>query len=96
MPCIPSRDPAVLDDQDEVGGADGGQAVAMTSAVHPLTERLGQGVLDCCLGVGVEVGGGFVEEDDAGAGQEQAGDGEPLAVRPLIAGYPRSPTTVSR
>lgn len=45
-------------------------------------ERLGQGVLDHCLGVGVEVCGGFVEEDDAGAGQEQAGDGEPLAFAP--------------
>ena len=50
---------------------------AMMMDVRP--GAVGQGGLDLRLGGGVEVGGGLVEDDDPGPGEQQPGDGEPLA-----------------
>ena len=72
-------DAAVLQDEDEVGGADGGEAVGDHDR-GPAGEGLGQGGLDGGLGGGVEVGGGLVQDDDAGAGEEEAGDRQALAL----------------
>src|SRR5215212_419361 len=70
-------DPAAVDDQDPVGVDDGRQPVGDDQA-GPALEGGGQGPLDLHLGLGVEVGGGLVEDDDGRVGQQQPGDGQAL------------------
>src|SRR5829696_1840665 len=70
-------DPAAVDDQDPVGVDDGRQPVGDDQA-GPALEGGGQGLLDVDLGLGVEVGGGLVEDDDGRVGQQQPGDGQAL------------------
>ena len=77
-------DPAVLEDDDLVGRADGGEPVRDDERRTPL-ERLAERGGDRRLGGRVERGGRLVEDDHAGVGQQQPGDGEPL---PLAAGEP--------
>ena len=72
-------DAALVDDQDLVGLADGGQAVGDDQAGAAF-ERGVEGALDGVLRLGVEVGRGLVEHDDRRRLEEQAGDGEPLAL----------------
>jgi hypothetical protein len=55
-------------------------------------EQPAEAVLDAALGVEVDVGGGLVEDEDAGVGDERAGEGDQLA---LAGGELRSPTSVS-
>ena len=67
---------------------------AMTSAVRP-GQRGVEGPLDGDLGLAVEVGGGLVEDDEAGA----LSSSRAIARRcfsPPESRWPRSPTTVSR
>ena len=52
---------------------------AMTSAVRPV-ERGDERLLDGGLGLGVEVGGRLVEDDDPRLGQQQPGDRQALAL----------------
>ena len=52
---------------------------AMTSTVRPLHE-LAQRLLDHELALGVEVGGGLVEDQDGRILEERARDGEALAL----------------
>src|SRR5215218_10764694 len=77
-------DAAALDDQDPVGVDDGRQPVGDDQA-GPAGQGGGQGLLDVDLGLGVEVGGGLVEDDDGRVGQQQPGDGQALL---LAAGQP--------
>ena len=85
--------PAVGDHQDLVGVPDGGQAVGNgDDGLAP--GQLRQGVLDQMLVLGIDAGGGLVQDDDGGVLQDGPGDGDPL---PLPAGEvpPPSPRTVS-
>ena len=72
-------DEAAFDDEDLVGAADGGEAVGDDeggAADHELVEA----GLNHGLGLGIERAGGFVEDEDAGLGEQGAGDGEALAL----------------
>src|SRR5687768_10168623 len=51
----------VVEDQDGVGGADGGEAVGDDDRGAAVEQGL-DGVLDQKLGLGVDRGGGFVED----------------------------------
>ena len=71
------EDLAFAEDEDFVGAGGGGEAMGdeeRCSAVHDLFEGLG----DDFFTVGVEVGGGFVEDEYFGVGDEGPGDGEAL------------------
>ena len=70
-------DAAPVDDQDEVGGEDGGKAVGDGEGRAARHQRR-QGALDQALGLGVQGGGGFVQDQDAGVLQDGAGDGDAL------------------
>ena len=80
----PLDDAAVLEHEDQVGGADGRQPVRDDDRGAAL-QRLGQRVLDGRLGRGVEVRGRLVEDDDPRPGEQHPGDGQPL---PLAARQP--------
>lgn len=70
-------DLAVFHDEDLVGAADGGEAMGDDeggAAAH----EVGETFLDHGFGFGVEAGGGFVEDEDAGVGEDGAGDGDAL------------------
>ena len=64
-------------DEDLVGGLDRRQAVGDDQR-RAARQRLGQRLLDEQLGLGVEVGGGLVEDDDGRALEQDPGDGQPL------------------
>ena len=73
------RDPAVLEHDHLVGQRDRGHAVGDHEGgapLHDLAERL----LDPALGGGVHAGGGVVQDQDARARQQRAGDGHALAL----------------
>ena len=52
---------------------------AMTRPVRPLQE-LHQRLLDLQLGIGIDAGGGFVEHEDLGVGDQRAGKADQLAL----------------
>jgi hypothetical protein len=68
---------AVVEDEDLVGVADGGQSVSYDKA-GPLLQKPVEGLLDEFLRGVVDAGGGFVEEEDGGIFQQSAGDGDAL------------------
>ena len=70
--------PAVEHD-DGIGVDNGGQAVGDDQDGAVRGEG-GQRLLDLALGVRVGVGGGLVEQEDRGVGEEGAGDGDALVV----------------
>src|SRR5208337_2723104 len=72
-------DAACLDHQDLVGAADGREAVSDDER-GASTHQVGKAALDDGLRLGVETGGRLVENEDAGIGQDGAGDGEALAL----------------
>src|ERR1700730_6208157 len=72
-------DLTLLDDEDLVGAADGGEAVGDHEG-GPALHEVAQAVLDHGLGLGVEGAGGLVEDEDAGVGQDGPGDGDALAL----------------
>ncbi len=78
------HDPSVLDDEDEVRGADGRQPVGDHHR-GPSGECLGQGRLYRGLGGGVQVCGGLVEDHYPWPCQQEPGDGQALA---FAAGQP--------
>ena len=51
----------------------------MTTTVRPAAEP-GDGLGDRRLGVGIEVGGRLVEDDEVGVAEERARDRDPLAL----------------
>jgi len=70
-------DAAVFENDDAVGVADGAESVGddeCCSALHELCEAS----LDESFAFGVEVAGGFVEDEDGGVGEDGAGDGDAL------------------
>ena len=86
--------PALVDDDDAIGVAHGGQAVGdhqHGAAAHEVGQRL----LHHELALGVEVGRRLVEDQDRRVLQEGAGDGQALALAAAESRTPRSPTSVS-
>ena len=72
-------DAAVFNDQDLVRAANGGEAVRDDeggAAAH----QVGEALLNQGFGFGIEAGGGFVKDEDAGIGENGAGDGDALAL----------------
>lgn len=69
---------SVVEHQDEIG---------MTNAVQAMGDdqhgavfhQFAQGALDCPFGVGIDTGGGLVEQHDGGILEQGAGDGQALA-----------------
>ena len=80
---------AVFEDVDEVGVHDGGESVC-DDEDGVVAAEVCQDVADLAFVVGVEVGGGFVEEEDFPAGEQGAGDGQALAL-PARESRPRLP-----
>ncbi len=72
-------DLALFYDEDLVGSADGGETVGYDEGGAALHEEV-EAVLDHGFGLGVEGAGGLVEDEDAGVGEDGAGDGDPLAL----------------
>jgi hypothetical protein len=70
---------AVLQHDDAVGIADGGEAVGDDEAGAAL-QQLGQRLLDLPLGVAVDIGRGLVEHQDLGVGDQRAGEAQQLAL----------------
>src|SRR3954464_8774516 len=70
---------AAFEDDDLAGSADGGEAVGDDYGGAAVEEAL-QAALDRFLGADVDVGGGLVEDEDAGLGEEGAGEGDQLAL----------------
>ena len=73
------HDPAVVENEDAVGMADGGETVGddqAGAAVHEPFERF----VDEALALGIEGGGGLVEQENARIGEDGAGDGDALAL----------------
>ena len=80
---------AVFEDVDEVGVHDGGESVC-DDEDGVVAAEVCQDVAVLAFVVGVEVGGGFVEEEDFPAGEQGAGDGQALAL-PARQARPRLP-----
>ena len=72
-------DPTLGEDEDTVGVADGGEAVGDDEGGATLHEAL-EGFVDEALGLAVEGGGGFVEEEDFRICEDGAGNGDALAL----------------
>src|SRR5262245_30365111 len=70
-------DAAFVEEEDEIGAADGGKAVSDDEG-GAAGEEIGHGSLNKLLAFGVEVAGGFVEDEDLRVGEDGAGDGEAL------------------
>ena len=70
-------DAAAVDDEDLVGAAHGGQPVGDHQRGAAGQGGV-EGPLDGRLGLAVEVGGGLVQDDEAGALEQQPGDREAL------------------
>ena len=70
-------DAALVHDEDQVGMADGGQAVRDEEGGAPAQQAL-DGVLDELLGAGVDGAGGLVQHEDARIAQHGAGEGDQL------------------
>src|SRR6185312_3074292 len=75
-------DPAAVEDDDLVGEGDGREAVGDYEG-GAAGHRLAQAGFDRRLGGRVDRGGGVVEDQDPGVGQDRPGDRNPL---PLAAG----------
>lgn len=71
-------DGAVFHVEDHIGVQNGGKAVGNDKAGTPLHEFC-HGFLDEDLGVGINIGGGFVQNHDFRVGGNGACDGEQLA-----------------
>src|SRR5579863_5206250 len=69
----------LLHDHDLIGAADGGKAVRDDEGGASLHE-IGETVLDHFLGFGIEARRCLVENEDAGLGENGAGDGDALAL----------------
>src|ERR1700744_3887871 len=72
-------DLAVFEDDDLAGAAGGGEAVGDDDGGAAVEEAL-EASLDRFLGPHVDVGGRLVEDQDAGLGEEGAGEGDELAL----------------
>ena len=75
------HDAALVEHGDPVGKADGRQAVRDEDDGPPLGE-IGESLLHDVLALGVEVGGGLVQDEDRGILQERPREGDPLPLPP--------------
>jgi len=73
----PFHDAALVDHENLVRVDDGGKAVGDDEGGAALQEPF-QGPLDEALRLHVHAGGGLVQDEDAGIGQERAGEGNEL------------------
>jgi len=71
-------DAAVFEHEDDIGVADGGEAVGHDEA-GPAGEQLGQGALEAHLGERIDGAGGFIQDHDPRVGQHGAGEADQLA-----------------
>src|SRR5476649_3000854 len=72
-------DAAFFENEDGVHGAEGGEAMGDADDGAVLGEAV-DGFLDFGLGLGIERGGGFVEDEDGGVADKSAGNGDALAL----------------
>ena len=70
-------DIAVAHDQNEVGAANGRQTVGDDEAGTAFHEGI-HGLLDLDLSTGIDAGGGLIENEDLGVGQDGTGNGQQL------------------
>ena len=71
------HDFAVPDHQDEVCFPDGAEAVGDEEG-GAVPEKMVDGGLDQLLGLGVDGGGGLVQDENSGVGQHRPGEGDQL------------------
>lgn len=74
-------DPTELEDDDLVGGSDGGETVGYGQDGHGAVETMDRWLNQTHVGV-VESAGGFVEHEESRATQEDAGEGDTLTFAP--------------
>lgn len=72
-------DAAFVENDDLVGACDGGEAVSDDEGGAALRDFL-HGFLDFAFGIGVDLAGGFVEDQDGRIAKDGAGDGNTLAL----------------
>ena len=72
-----------VEHHDPVGGFDGGQAMGDDEGGAALTQGV-ERLLDFAFGVGVQRGGGFIENQDGRVLEQGAGDGDALALPCLL------------
>ena len=84
-------DAAVLEDDDQIGVADGGEAVRDDEGRPPGEERP-QSHLDAPLGADVDARGRLVEDEDPRIGEQGTREGDELS---LAEREPRSATSFS-
>ena len=70
---------SIFDHQNLVGTANGGQPMGNDKRRPPL-HQVGKALLDHSLRLGVEAGGSFVQNENAGIGQNGARNRDPLAL----------------
>src|SRR4029079_11085453 len=73
----PLDDAPAIEDEDLVGMADGGEPVGDDEAGAARHEAI-EGALDEALGLGIDAGGGLIEDEDGRILQQGAGDGDAL------------------
>ncbi len=72
-------DLALIQDVDAVGAADGAETVGDDDGGASVEETF-EGLLDLGFGDGIDIGGGFIQDEDAGGGEHGAGDADELAL----------------
>jgi hypothetical protein len=77
----------MVEDEDAVGVAEGGEAVGDGDGGAPACGDT-ESFLDGLFGFGIDGGGGLIQDEDAGVVKESAGDGNALA---FPAGEPCAP-----
>ena len=70
-------DSSIVEDEDSLGAADGAEAVGDDDG-GLAGEKFVEGLLDLLFALGVEGGGGFVEDQDRSVAEEGAGEGDAL------------------
>ena len=79
------HEPALVHDHDAVRVGDRAEPVGNDEGRAVLEEQV-EGLVDLVLGLGVDLAGGFVEDEDRRVAEDGPGDGDPL---PLPAGERR-------
>ena len=77
--ATPLHDLSVLDDQDEIRPADGGEAVSDDKGC-PVSQEILKTFLNEGLALRVEAGGGLIQDQDPWVCQDGSGDGDALTL----------------
>ena len=72
-------DLALIQDVDAVGAANGAETVGDDDGGASVEEAF-EGLLDLGFGDGIDIGGGFIQDEDAGGGEHGAGYADELAL----------------